>query len=52
MLRYIRVNNEWIDTLEFQKQGITYMVIDGSVIKMDNQGNEEYVGRLQGERDI
>ena len=51
MLRYIRVNNNWVDTLEAQKQGITYMVIDGSVITMDSQGNETYLGHLQGERD-
>ena len=52
MLRYIRANGQWIDTLEAQKQGVTYMVIDGNVITMDKQGNETYIGKLQGERDL
>lgn len=52
MLRYIKVNNQWIDTLEAQKAGITYMVIDGNVTTMDNYGVETYLGRLQGERDL
>lgn len=52
MLRYIRVNGQWIDTLQAQKQGVTYMVIDGNVITMDSKGNETYIGWLQEERDL
>ena len=52
MLRFIRVNNTWVDTLEAQKRGLTYLVIDGNVITIDNYNNEEYIGKLQGERDI
>ncbi len=52
MLRYIRVNDNWVDTLEAQTRGVTYMVIDGDVITIDIYGNEFYIGRLQGERDI
>lgn len=51
MLRFIKVNNQWVDTLEAQKAGLTYMVIDGMVITMDNYGVETYLGHLQGERD-
>ncbi len=52
MLRCIRVNDQWIDTLEAQKQGVTYLVIDGSVITIDKYNNETHVGKLQGERDV
>ena len=52
MLRYIRVNNEWVDTLEAQKQGQTYMVIDGEVLVVDKYNQETYVGKLQGEKDL
>lgn len=53
MLRYIKVNNQWIDTLEALKtERLVYMVIDGSVITIADDGTELYVGKLQGERDL
>ena len=52
MLRYVKVNNDWVDTLKAQQEGKTYMVIDGFVIVIDKYGNEIYLGNLQGERDI
>ena len=52
MLRYIRCNNKWIDTLAEQRDaGITYIVIDGMVIAIDAVGNEDYIGKLEGESD-
>lgn len=51
MLRYIKVNGQWIDTLEALKTGITYLVIDGDVIIIYTD-RDEYVGKLQGERDL
>ena len=52
MLRYIRCNNKWIDTLTEQRDsGITYIVIDGMVIAIDAVGNETALGVLQGEKD-
>lgn len=50
MLRYIKVNDKWIDTLEALKSGKTYAVIDGNVIVIHTD-RDEYVGRLQEERD-
>lgn len=53
MLRYIKVNNQWIDTLEALKtERLVYMVIDGSVITIADDGTESYIGKLQGERDL
>ena len=52
MLRYIRCNNKWIDTLAEQKDsGIIYIVVNGMVITIDSVGNEDYIGKLQGESD-
>jgi len=53
MKRYIKVNNQWIDTLEDLKQyGRTYYVIDGKVYYLWDETLEEYeVGDLQDERD-
>lgn len=53
MLRYIKVNDQWIDTLEALKtERLVYMVIDSNVITIDDKNNEVYIGRLQGERDL
>lgn len=53
MLRYIKVNNQWIDTLEALKtERLVYMVIDSNVITIADDGTELYVGKLQGERDL
>lgn len=50
MLRYIKVNGQWIDTLEALKTGKAYTVIDGNVIVIHTD-HDEYVGKLQEERD-
>lgn len=50
MLRHIKVNNTWIDTLEALKQGKTYAVIDNNVIVIHTD-HDEYIGRLQEEKD-
>lgn len=48
MLRYIKVNNKWIDTLvELRDNHICYMVIDGIVLT----DTDEYIGVLQEEKD-
>ena len=52
MLRHIRVNNQWIDTLkELKENHKTYIVIDGSVICIHSDNTESYIGTLQEERD-
>ena len=52
MLRYIKVNDQWIDTREaLRTESLVYMVIDGNVICIDKYNNEAYIGKLQGERD-
>lgn len=49
MLRYIKVNNKWIDTLVEQRDNhITYLVIEGKVINVDT---DEILGKLQEEKD-
>lgn len=50
MLRYIKTNGQWIDTLEALKQGKAYSVIDGNVIVIHTD-RDEYVGKLEEERD-
>lgn len=50
MLRHIKVNDKWIDTLEALKNGDAYTVIDGNVIVIHTD-HDEYVGKLQEERD-
>ena len=50
MLRYIKTNDTWIDTLEALKQGVTYMVIDGNVIAVHTD-HDTYIGKLQEEKD-
>lgn len=50
MLRYIRCNNKWIDTLAEQRDaGITYIVIDCMIIAIDAVGNEDCIGKLEEE---
>lgn len=50
--RYIKVNNNWIDTLAEQRDNhMTYLVIDGMVITIDAAGNEKEIGRFQEEKD-
>lgn len=52
MLRYVKVNNTWIDTLAEQRDNhITYMIIDSLVISIDALGNETVVGKPQEESD-
>ena len=51
MLRYIKVNNKWIDTLKAQKEGLTYLYIEGAIIVVDEDGIETEIGQLQGESD-
>lgn len=53
MLRYIKVNNEWIDTLMNQKEwGRYYFIIDGIVWYYSDEFGVEYkVGRVQAESD-
>ena len=52
MLRYIRCNNKWIDTLaELRDNHDTYIIIDGLVIRIDISGIETVLGKLEGESD-
>lgn len=53
MLRYIKVNNQWIDTLmDLANWGRAYYIIDGIVYYYwDEDGKEYKVGELQEERD-
>ena len=53
MRRYIKVNSQWIDTLEGLKQGKYYYIIDGIVYYTMNMcdDKDEKLGRLQDERD-
>lgn len=52
MKRYIKAQNQWIDTLEQLKAGFYYYVIDGCVYYMsDEYAIENKVGELQDETD-
>lgn len=52
MSRYVKVNNKWIDTLiELKENHIAYIVIDGYVIAICEDGSEDTVGRLEEESD-
>jgi len=52
MLRYIKVNDSWIDTLREQlEKDISYIVIDNYVYMIDKDGNEDCIGEFQGEED-
>ncbi len=53
MLRYLKVNNEWIDTLEQCKIGCYYFVIDGKVSYLSDETMTEYeIGALEDEKDV
>lgn len=48
MERYIKVNNQWIDTLEQQKAGYYYYECDGVIwVLPDETGVDYVVGKLQ-----
>ena len=53
MLRYIKVNGEWIDTLIEQKEyGRYYMIVDSTVwYYSDEYGVDYQVGKLEDEKD-
>lgn len=52
MKRYIKVNGNWIDTLTEQREKhLTYIVIDGYVSLIDEEGNEDLIGQLEDETD-
>ena len=51
MKRYIKVNGQWIDTMEEQKQGNTYLIIDNMVTRIDRAGNETIIGAFISESD-
>ncbi len=51
MLRYIKVNDIWVDTLAAQRDlHLVYMIIEGKVITIDDDCNETYIGEIQDER--
>lgn len=52
MLRYIKVNDMWIDTLREQlEKHTTYIIIDSYVYMIDEEGNEDCIGEIQEESD-
>ena len=52
MLRYIKVNDAWLDTLrELRDNHIVYLVIDGYVTAIYEDGTEDVIGVYQGESD-
>lgn len=52
MLRYIKVNDNWIDTLKEQlENNKTYMLIDKYVYVIYEDGTEDCEGELEDERD-
>ena len=52
MMRYIKVNNKWIDTLEaMKKDDYCYIVVDGIVYNIPNSVEYVEVGELQDETD-
>lgn len=52
MKRYIKVNGQWVDTLEQQKAGYYYFVIDNIVYYLsDETMTDVKIGDLQGETD-
>lgn len=52
MLRFIKVNGNWIDTLvEQREKHHTYIVIDEYVLLIDEEGNEDLIGQLEDESD-
>lgn len=52
MLRYIKVKDKWIDTLQAMKSGLIYMDLDNCVYCLDsNTGKETNEGEKQDERE-
>lgn len=52
MLRYIKVNGSWIDTLlEQLEKHRMYIIIDEYVSIIDEEGNEDLIGKLEEESD-
>lgn len=52
MLRYIKVNGNWIDTLlEQLEKHHMYIIIDEYVSVIDEEGNEDLIGKLEEESD-
>lgn len=52
MLRYIKADGTWIDTLmELKLHKKVYMVIDNRVICINLDGSEVDLGKLQEEKD-
>ena len=52
MLRYIKVNDNWIDTLKEQlENNKTYMLIDNYVYVVYEDGSEDCEGELEDECD-
>lgn len=52
MLRYIKVNGDWVDTLREQVENHkTYIIIDEYVYVIYDDGTEDCVGRFEGETD-
>lgn len=49
MLRYIKIRNKYIDTLEALKNGICYLVIGKHVYDVYT---DIKIGRIQGEKDV
>lgn len=52
MLRYVKVNGEWIDSLsELKHNHLTYIVIDGKVHCIYDDNGESVIGLLEDESD-
>lgn len=53
MKRYIKVKGQWIDTLEQQKAGYYYFVVDDKVSYLSDETMTEYeIGTLEDESDV
>ena len=50
-MRYIKVDEQWIDTLKSKEYGIEFVIIDNTVIKVESNGDEHYIGYLQEEKE-
>lgn len=49
MKRYIKVNNQWIDTLEALKNSVCYIIINKKVI---DAYTDTQIGTLEDESDV
>ena len=49
MKRYIKVNGQWIDTLQALKDGICYLIINNKVI---DAYTDTQIGTLEDESDV